>query len=372
MTLEDNKWIEACKRGNVDAYERLYKEYAPGLLAVCLRYVKNRSIAEDILHDSFVTIFSKICQLKQNKAIVGWMKSIVVNNALKHLKKNHPSFNIEDVNEIEIKDSGDKNNGQDIKEQILQLDISQEDMCNIINNLPTGFRTVFNLYAFENLKHNEIAKELGISPGTSRSQLVRARKLIQKKLYGLVEDNQNEKSRKKEKAYGASVILLWNKDLTYIDQFAVESLKIYKVSPNSGVNVDAYLPKGPLKTLAYKPTTRTVFSFGKNMLWGSISSVGASSLIIWAMLTFPLKADIAPKEKPRVEQTQDNSLLQNKTYPTSLRSSPKKPQDFEERAQAFSLKKVEAAPVKKTVLVKKTKKIVVRKKVFIKKKIVVR
>lgn len=145
MKADNYQLIERCKSGDIQAREWLYKNYAPLLLVVCLRYVANRTVAEDILHESFITIFSKIGQLKNHAAVAGWMKRIVVNNALKYLNKQNVTYDINEVKEADVRNPDD-NELNDIKEQILQSDISQEDLFEIINNLPLGYR--FCSYAF--------------------------------------------------------------------------------------------------------------------------------------------------------------------------------------------------------------------------------
>ena len=221
MDKKEYQLIEKCKQGNVSAKEWVYNKYAPIMLGVCLRYINDRAEAEDVLHESFIVLFDKIEQLKDNNSFEGWAKRIVINNSLQFLKKQNYDYNIDDVESV-VFEQNNESESNSIKDRILNTDIYQEDMLLVINSLPIGFKTVFNLYVFENYKHNEISEKLGISSGTSKSQLLRARKLIQKRLYELVKEK--EKSNKKEKVFLSSFIIFMDDDLNYIDKIAHDKL----------------------------------------------------------------------------------------------------------------------------------------------------
>jgi RNA polymerase sigma-70 factor (ECF subfamily) len=230
MNKKEYQFIENCKLGDDSAKEYIYKRYAPVLLGVCLRYINNRMQAEDIIQESFITAFEKINQLKNNASIEWWLKRIVINNALRFLKSQQYESDINDINEITI-DSGSESGGG-AKGEILKADISQEDILLVISSLPTGFKTVFNLYVFENYKHHEIAEKLGISQGTSKSQLLRARKLIQKKLFELIKEREK---KKKKKVFLSSSIITMDNNFEYIDKLAKEKLGNFTKVPLTGV-----------------------------------------------------------------------------------------------------------------------------------------
>lgn len=275
MEEKNFRLIQKCMQGDTLAKGWLYKKYSPLLLGVCLRYIPDKMQAEDILHESFIVIFNKIKDLKDEQAIVGWMKRIVVNNALKQLKSQHNFYAIDRINETVI-DETDAPSPGNIKEQILQLDISQQDMLEIINGLPAGFRAIFNLYVFENYRHDEIAEELGISPSTSRSQLLRARKLIQKKLYELVQAR--KKSRKGEKVILASLMLM-NDDLDYIDKLATDKLSNYcPVSSSSPGYFDKEKNSGNVISTGLKQ--KLVLFAGKKIIWIPTLFIGISGITL--------------------------------------------------------------------------------------------
>lgn len=183
-----NKTIAECKKNNKEAQKEIFECYAPQVFATCIRYVKEKAVAEDILQDTFITVFLKISQYKGTGALGGWIKKIAVNNALMYLKESKKNFLTDDTEffiELEKAENNEENNvGDNNKKQIIEsADFSSTEMLEIINLLPKGFRTIFNLYTLEGYKHKEIAKLLGISIGTSKSQLLRARKKLQDILY---------------------------------------------------------------------------------------------------------------------------------------------------------------------------------------------
>jgi RNA polymerase sigma factor (sigma-70 family) len=275
MDKKDYRLIEKCKSGNSSAKEWLYRTYSPVLLGVCRRYINNRMQAEDIVHESFITIYEKISELRQESSLEGWMKRIVINNSLKFLKNREFLSDIDEISESDI-DVSVSEEGHQMKDQLLQLDISQEDMLSVIDSLPAGFRAVFNLYVFENYSHNEIADELGISSSTSRSQLLRARKMIQKKL---VEKMEQHKRKEKEKICLVPLLIM-NDDLSYIDQIAFSKLNGYKIVPGSSPTYLNQVKGSAGKTVAQGAKAKMALFAGKNIIWVSTLLVGVTGITL--------------------------------------------------------------------------------------------
>lgn len=177
--------IRQCKKGDKKAQEYIFKKYSPVLFGICLRYMKNRMRADDVMQDAFVTIFTKITQFKNAGSFEGWLKRIAVNTALMQLRKDKKKLASEFIENVEqAKSDQDKVlNVKDVKSVIENANFSQTEIFNTLAELPEGFRTVFNLYVIDELKHKEIAKELNISVGTSKSQLMRGRKKFEELLY---------------------------------------------------------------------------------------------------------------------------------------------------------------------------------------------
>jgi RNA polymerase sigma-70 factor (ECF subfamily) len=153
----------------------LFEQYAGKMMTVCLRYANDTMEAEDMLQDAFIRIFKYITQFKFEGSFEGWLRRIVVNVALKHLQKKKIHF--AEINE-------DRNDGHGISPYVYQH-LGEDELLKLINGLPEGYRLVFNLNVIEGYSHEEIAVMLGIQPGTSRSQLVKARKMLQNQILQL-------------------------------------------------------------------------------------------------------------------------------------------------------------------------------------------
>ncbi|MBC8154580.1 MAG: RNA polymerase sigma factor [Bacteroidetes bacterium] len=152
----------------------LYERYAGKLFVVCKRYIKDADAAEDVLQDAFVKVFKHIESFRFECPLEAWLKRIVINTALKQLRKQKPWENTTDIDEV--------------ASLLPQADTSlpalnYKYLLQLIQELPPGCQTVFNLYAIEGYNHPEIAELLGISEGTSKSQFFRARALLQQKLH---------------------------------------------------------------------------------------------------------------------------------------------------------------------------------------------
>lgn len=172
-SLTEFSLIALCKQGDRAAQKSLYDSLAPKMLAVCLRYMGEREAALDTLQEGFMTLFSKLDSYSGEGSFEGWARRVFVNTALMSLRKN-------DV----LKQSEDIGNAWDISSEDTTpiQDISYKELIRMIGELPTGFRTVFNMYVIEGYSHKEIGEALGISEVTSRSQLQRARTILQGKI----------------------------------------------------------------------------------------------------------------------------------------------------------------------------------------------
>ena len=165
--------IQACIKGDRYSQSRLYELFAPKMFAVCMRYSKNREEAEDVLQDGFVQVFKSLHAFKFAGSFEGWIRKIMVYSAIAHYRsksKMHAIINnVEDFSGIEVTDS----------EDVISL-LGKKELLKMVQALPPMYRMVFNLHVFEGLKHREIGKELGISEGTSKSNLYDAKIILQK------------------------------------------------------------------------------------------------------------------------------------------------------------------------------------------------
>lgn len=180
MKRTDEELIALCRKGDSAAQSELYKRYSRKLWGVCLRYAKNQMSAEDILQEGFIRIFKYLDQYKGEGSFEGWMRRTIVNTAINYYKKNLSSKDELDVDEM-------INIQSDNADAISQM--SAEEILSVVQSLPTGYRTVFNMYVIEGISHKDIAAELNISENTSKSQLSRARSILQEKILKLYQKN---------------------------------------------------------------------------------------------------------------------------------------------------------------------------------------
>lgn len=167
--------ILGCKEGKAAFQEKLYKLYAGRMMAVCSRYTRSRFEAEDIFHEAFVKAFNAI-NTYNGGSFEGWMRQIFVNTAINHYHKNRRFLDQKDYSEVEESTPS----GEDIISAI-----SGQELLALINQLPEGYRLIFNLYVVEGYNHREIADMLNIAEGTSKSQLAKAKSHLKKTLQKL-------------------------------------------------------------------------------------------------------------------------------------------------------------------------------------------
>ena len=151
----------------------IYEKLAPKMMSLCLRYMGDREDAKDVLQDGFVTLFSKIDSYSGEGSFEGWARRIFVNTALMALRKNDA---------LKMSDSLESAAHLQGGEMSQMQSISYRELLAMIAELPSGYRTIFNMYVVEGYSHKEIAAALGISEATSRSQLMRARTMLQDKI----------------------------------------------------------------------------------------------------------------------------------------------------------------------------------------------
>ncbi|UOQ72777.1 RNA polymerase sigma factor [Hymenobacter cellulosilyticus] len=170
--LSETDLVAECRRGNPRAQKVLYDRLAPGMLAVCLRYLRRQEEAEEALVLGFVKVFRALEQYRHEGSFRGWVRRIMINEALGQLRRRQPLH-------LDIDECHD---GVATIGAAAESNLETADLLRLIQDLPAGYRTIFNLYAVEGYNHPEIAALLGISEGTSKSQLSKARALLQRRL----------------------------------------------------------------------------------------------------------------------------------------------------------------------------------------------
>jgi RNA polymerase sigma factor (sigma-70 family) len=169
--ISNENIIEGCLKGDRICQKELFERFSPKILAVCMRYTDNHDEAYDILQDTFIKVFERIESYKNEGSFEGWLRRISVNTALDYIRRNKMSKFTDDVDDVKFKLSSNEGT----------LDnMLAEDLMKILNSLPVGYRTVFNMYVIDGYSHKEIAEMLNITESTSKSQFSRARAILQK------------------------------------------------------------------------------------------------------------------------------------------------------------------------------------------------
>ncbi len=171
--LFDLKLIESCIQGDRASQKVLYDRLAPRMFPICIRYIGDRVLAEDILQDGFITLFSKLKDFKGDGSFEGWARRIFVTTALMSLRKKDA---------LRMSDDLDAARGMKAETVSQVQNIGYKELMALVMSMPPGFRTVFNMYSIEGYSHKEIGEMLGISETTSRTQLSRARTWLQNKI----------------------------------------------------------------------------------------------------------------------------------------------------------------------------------------------
>jgi RNA polymerase sigma-70 factor (ECF subfamily) len=164
----EKELIKRCIKGKPDAQRMVYDKYAGLVYSICYRYAKNAEDAKDLLQETFINVFQHLKGFKAEGSFEGWIRRIAVNCSVRHYQ-----ISVKRIDDGDIESSVDPSTYSDVIDEL-----SAEELMKIINQLPDGYRMVFNMYAIEGYSHNEIGEILGISPSASRSQLSRARQLL--------------------------------------------------------------------------------------------------------------------------------------------------------------------------------------------------
>jgi RNA polymerase sigma-70 factor (ECF subfamily) len=166
--------------------EELYNRFAPKMYAVCLRYANNSDDAQDLLQEGFIKVYKNLHRFRAEGSFEGWIRRVFVNSSIEHFRKKA----------IQLSSVSDKEENTIENSDISALDtMAEKDIIRLIQELSPGYRTVFNLYVVEGYSHKEIGEKLGISEGTSKSQLARAKAILQKKVTQYLSDTQKSYTR---------------------------------------------------------------------------------------------------------------------------------------------------------------------------------
>ncbi len=169
---EEARLVRGLKSGKPDVQRYVYDLYADRMMALCMRYARDRDDAADTLQEGFIRVFRKIDTFKEEGSLEGWIRRVITNVAIRSYQRNARLHVAVDLDEAE----------REVSTNTIESEHSAEELLAMIQRLPDGYRVVFNLYAIEGYSHEEIAEQLEISVGTSKSQLSRARHSLQRML----------------------------------------------------------------------------------------------------------------------------------------------------------------------------------------------
>ena len=184
-TTPESDLINGCIEGNRRMQEELYRRFSPRMYAVCLRYATSSEEAEDILQEGFIKIFKKLDSYRGEGSFEGWIRRIFVNTAIEHFRRRRY---LQPVTEKE-------ENTVEGKYLSVLDNLAEKDILELIRQLSPGYRTVFNMYVVEGYTHKEIGDMLGISEGTSKSQLSRAKVILQDMVKKYIEQQNEVKAK---------------------------------------------------------------------------------------------------------------------------------------------------------------------------------
>lgn len=190
--MTENELISGCIRQDKACQEALYKRFYGKMMGVCLRYARDRDEARDMLQEGFIKVFTSLRNFASKGSFEGWIRRIVVNTAVDHLRRNKHEYMI--VSTVYAREGDVPDHADEMEEEDALNNLSEEEILATIQKLSPAYRTVFNLYVIENFSHKEIADQLNISEGTSKSNLAKARYQLKKNLFNQIKNTDGERT----------------------------------------------------------------------------------------------------------------------------------------------------------------------------------
>ena len=185
QNISESDLISGCLRGDRRMQEALYSRFSPRMYAVCLRYAGNSEEAQDILQEGFIKVFKKMDSFRSEGSFEGWVRRIFVNTAIEHFRRKRYLMPVTEKEENTIEG----------KYTSVLDDLAEKDILGLVRELSPGYRTVFNMYVVEGYTHKEIADMLGISEGTSKSQLSRAKVILQGMVRNFIDQQRGARTK---------------------------------------------------------------------------------------------------------------------------------------------------------------------------------
>lgn len=185
QNITESDLLKGCMEGNRRMQEEMYRRFSPRMYAVCLRYAGNAEEAEDILQEGFIKVFKKLDSFRSEGSFEGWVRRIFVNTAIEHFRRKRYLMPVTEKEENTIEG----------KYTSVLDELAEKDILGLVQELSPGYRTVFNMYVVEGYTHKEIADMLGISEGTSKSQLSRAKVILQDMVRTFIDKQRGVRSK---------------------------------------------------------------------------------------------------------------------------------------------------------------------------------
>ncbi len=345
------------------SWENIYIKNAPKLLGVCRRYIKDIALAEDLMHETFITAIQKHNDYRGSGSIEAWLHKIMVNTALNYLRatKNNQMISDENIDIIDNLTDEMSNLNTNIKTEILSADFTQPELLEAIDSIPNHHKSVFNMYVIDKFSHIEIAKTLDITVGTSKSHLSRARKKIQDFLHEKAK-NTEEKKRKR-----GVLFIFFALNGHFIDKMYSKSFNNFSIQPQKEIDIASIskqhsIPK-TIKTTGF--LTKRIFFL----------TFGLIVLITTGIYFFQQKNAVVPivKQQENTKVLNDKNLITKANKPNTIQTKNirkiiKKPTDIKTviiSNNTNSDKKQDTDTIKpKPVIIKKQ--IIVRDTIYVK------
>lgn len=322
-------------------WETLYRNNAPKLKGICRRYVGNDAIAEDLVHETFITAIEKANTLRNSRAIEGWIRKIAINKALLYLRQQKHTVPLDEAYQMPVNETDMKHSCNKIKASIEQASFTASELLTVIDRLPIHHRTVFNLYVMEGYSHKQIAQMLSISPGTSKSHLSRARKKAQKLLFTKAQEKHAVVQRRN---FAWLLLLLWpGRPVDHIFRHGLKGFEMATPTPTFIQNAP------PLNTL-----NRTAKLMGKSVIYGLTATLIAGT--IWLISEKYYSRALPNNPKPTIISTLPDTIqsIETDTLTTKTTEPVSEEQVHSETAKPEQTPKAKPIIIKKTIVIRDT------------------
>jgi RNA polymerase sigma factor (sigma-70 family) len=329
-------------------WQEMYATLAPKMLGVCRRYVNDIALAEDLMHDAFIKAIEKSETYKGSGSFAAWLHRVTVNTALMHLRENKRFSTSSFHDQVEHIPEGEIENDRSeigVREIIENAEFSQAELLEMLDELPDQHRAVFNLYVIDGYTHFQIGEMLGISSGTSKSHLARARKKLQaillKRAHGM---EQRKKERKRRAIFYLPV---FGGSKHFVDTIFADGFSDFSINPSGSFDVTT-LKSG----FSAQPQSGVLFSVKSALIIGSVVGAAILSVLIYSNINMPSPNVITPIHLP-MDSIHSRIAKPDSTFHVATDSAEAKADSSTRSVSNERTKKIPVI-VKKQIVVKDT------------------